>query len=202
MSSEQSITCARRIFDITEHLFRAVGMSIGRRLISAVTAMMVIRQICGLRGRLLALEARFLAGTLPVRKPVVEGAIRASAGHVRGGMAGGEAVGLPRGYAWLCALVPSDAAAYAEHIRGVLAEPQMVALLAACPQAVRVLRPLCWMVGIRRAEYAPRVGAVAGDVSVPVRKGSAVPTPAAVVVEDGLRRSFPIGMEWLGFIPG
>jgi hypothetical protein len=60
-----------------------------------------------------------------------------------------------RKFAWLCPLVPSWAAGHASQMRVVLAEPEMQALLSACPQAIRVLRPLCFMLGIAPADYIP-----------------------------------------------
>ena len=158
--------------------------------------MRVIRRIHGIRGRLLALEARFLAGRVVTRGPVGRAAVTTTrATPVRQG----ELV-FPRRFAWLCGLVPSDAACYAEHLRVVLAEPGMVALLAACPQAIRVVAPLCWMVGISRADYVPgeRVPCV---VTAPADNAP----PARVVVEVDAASQVALaapGMGWVRFIPG
>ena len=151
MSFEGPPSGARRLFDIAEALCRAVGNAIRPGFIDAVLAMIVVRRIMRVRGLLLAIEARFLAGVV-LRSPRAAGA---AAVGVTARAAGPAAVRLPRGFAWLCPLVPSYAATYAQHLRILLAEPEMVALLAACPQAVRVLRPLCWMVGIAQAEWVP-----------------------------------------------
>jgi hypothetical protein len=55
---------------------------------------------------------------------------------------------LPQGFAWLVKLVP-EAAAYGSQLQFLLAEPEMAALLAAAPAALRrPLRSLCRMLGV------------------------------------------------------
>ena len=55
---------------------------------------------------------------------------------------------LPRGVAWLIKLVP-EAAAHASRLRSLLADPEMLALLAAAPAPMRrPLRSLCHMLGV------------------------------------------------------
>ena len=56
---------------------------------------------------------------------------------------------LPRRFAWLLPLVPGEAAAYGSQLQHLLADPDMAALIAAAPQAGRLLRPLCRMLGVR-----------------------------------------------------
>ncbi|MBV8524686.1 MAG: hypothetical protein JOY71_21645 [Acetobacteraceae bacterium] len=55
---------------------------------------------------------------------------------------------LPARFGWLIRLVPG-AAVYGSQVQYLLADPEMVALLADVPQAGRILRPLCRMLGIR-----------------------------------------------------
>ncbi len=55
---------------------------------------------------------------------------------------------LPRGFAWLVRRVPQAAAA-ASQLQHLLADPAMADLLASAPQAGRLLRPLCQMLGVR-----------------------------------------------------
>ena len=50
---------------------------------------------------------------------------------------------LPRRFGWLVVAGKHEAACYGSQLQTVLNEPEMVALLAASPQARRVLRPLC-----------------------------------------------------------
>jgi hypothetical protein len=51
------------------------------------------------------------------------------------------------GFAWLVRLVPGTAA-YGSQLQYLVATPEMTALLAAAPQAGRILRPLCRMLGV------------------------------------------------------
>ncbi len=59
-------------------------------------------------------------------------------------------------------MVPCEAACFAGQLRTVLAEPEMVALLEASPQARRALAPLCRMLGIEASVIAGR-----GENAVP-----------------------------------
>jgi hypothetical protein len=56
--------------------------------------------------------------------------------------------GLPTKFCWLILLVPYHAACIAGQVRHLLMDPEMAALFAAAPQAGRIFRPLCRMLGI------------------------------------------------------
>ena len=55
--------------------------------------------------------------------------------------------GLPQGFAWLARLAPSILPLRGQMCH-LLSDPELAALLAAAPQAGRILRPLCRMLGI------------------------------------------------------
>ncbi|MBV8524762.1 MAG: hypothetical protein JOY71_22035 [Acetobacteraceae bacterium] len=80
---------------------------------------------------------------------------------------------LPGGFGWLIRLVPG-AAVYGSQVQYLLADPEMAALLASAPQAGRILRPLCRMLGVR-----PGPGLLA-----PART---LPASTAPAEADGLR---------------
>ena len=61
---------------------------------------------------------------------------------------------LPSKFAWLVRLVP-EAACYGSQLRHLLTEPEMAALLAASPQARRLLRPLCRMLAVAPPAAVP-----------------------------------------------
>jgi hypothetical protein len=212
--SEFVPTCARRIFDIVGALCLAVGNAIRPGFIQATMAMLVCRRIMRVRGLLLGLEARFLAGTLkscPGRGAgrVVPAGLVASVDlglPVVPRRVGCLPAGVPRRFAWLCVLVPGEAACFAGQLRVVLAEPGMAALLAACPQAVRIVRPLCWMLGIARADFVPGERVVVAAVDCAGDDNSVVacrPEPAVTDVENAARfaEAAP-GWGWVRFIPG
>ena len=67
-------------------------------------------------------------------------------------------------FGWLVRAVGYEAAGFGSQLRAVLETPEMVALLAACPEAGRVLRPLCRALAIETEVLRPvaqtRVGSV------------------------------------------
>jgi hypothetical protein len=77
------------------------------------------------------------------------------------------------------------AAGFGLQLRTVLETPEMVALLQACPQAVRILRPLCRMLAIETQVLRP--GAAVVERPKRVRKPRAkvdlgrVPIPRGVM---------------------
>jgi len=101
--------------------------------------------------RLAALAARAAAGRALTRRPRSRHvapptpARRAPAPWPR----------LPRKFAWLVRLVP-EAACYGPQLHHLLSEPEMAALLAASPQARRLLRPLCRMLAVAPPHAAPQ----------------------------------------------
>lgn len=54
---------------------------------------------------------------------------------------------MPHASRWLVRLVPGAAASLSQ-LEALLREPEMAALLAADPRLGRILRPLCWMLGV------------------------------------------------------
>jgi hypothetical protein len=86
--------------------------------------------------RFAALLAAFRAGKLRASRPHAPGA--PWSGQPR----------LPGGFGWLVRRCGWQAACYGSQLRQLLAEPEMVALLRASPQAVRMFRPLCRMLAI------------------------------------------------------
>jgi hypothetical protein len=198
MNSDDSYTSARRFAVITEALCRAVGNAIARGFITVAMAIVVCRRIQGVRSRLLARESRFLAGTLRTEvtmraeRAVVAGATRPLQDW------------LPRRFAWLCVMVPSEAASYASQLRVVLADPDMVALLGSCPQAVKIVRPLCRMLGIAPEDFMPRADR---PLRVDAVKDEPCPAPspavvAAFVPAPACPAQVMVGLGWLRFIPG
>lgn len=62
---------------------------------------------------------------------------------------------LPAGHGWLIRAIPHEAAAYAAQLETLLAEPAVAGLLATCPAAGRILRPLARMLGLPAATPKP-----------------------------------------------
>ena len=55
---------------------------------------------------------------------------------------------------WLVRLMPGTAASRSQ-LEALLRDPEMAALLAADPRLGRILRPLCWMLGVHRSLAPP-----------------------------------------------
>jgi hypothetical protein len=131
--------------------------------------LLICQRVRRVEGRIVRMLARFQAGRLRVSATT-----RVGGGSLAGTRVVGGAAQLPRGFAWLLPLVPCAAANYAAQLRITLATPEMVALLAAAPQARRVLGPLCRMLGIEASVL-----------------GAAVAGPADGVVSDGVKAVTP-----------
>ncbi len=94
-------------------------------------------------GRLDRLVAHFRAGTLPTKRP-------SRARHPRPQPTSRRdqpPLRLPRGHAWLVRLIQRTAQ-FGGPIEALINSPEGAALLAAAPQAGRIFRPLCRMLGI------------------------------------------------------
>jgi hypothetical protein len=63
---------------------------------------------------------------------------------------------LPAGRAWLVHAIPYEAAALACQLESLLAEPGVAELLAACPSAGGILRPIAHMLGLRIPALQPK----------------------------------------------
>lgn len=81
---------------------------------------------------------------------------------------------LPRRFGWLVAMGGNEAACYGSQLQALLADPEMAAFVAACPQARRVLRPVC------RALCVDLPWVVAPVVAGAVRDGGRVVRPRAM----------------------
>jgi hypothetical protein len=97
--------------------------------------------------RFAALVAKWQAGTLPaVRPPRKRPASERVARPIL-------KVVLPRGFMWFRKLFPDTATPFAGTLSHHLHDPDMAALVAAAPQAGRILRPMCRMVGLKPPPY-------------------------------------------------
>lgn len=104
----------------------------------------------------------------------------------RGSAGGKPPAPLPSGRAWLVVALRHNAANFASQLNHLLSEPQAAALVAASPQAARILRPLCHILGItpacvpllprRRARPKPPAPTPSRPAQAPSRPEPAAPT--------------------------
>ena len=129
---------------------------------SAALNVLLGRRLCEISGRMERLIARFEAGKLwrckarvVLERVLVEVVPRVSARV------------WPTRFAWLVVLGAWGVAGCGGQLRIVLERPEMVALLLASPQAVRILTPLCRMLAVERSVLRPRVEGEVAVVRVP-----------------------------------
>ncbi len=134
MNTIQTLTITDRLVLSLDGLCRAVAARAAGRAMAEWMIIMVWQRVRRVRIQMERLLLRFQQGRLPVRRSPRSGGRRTSRPR--------SAQVLPRGFAWLLPMVPSEAACFAGQIRTVLADPEMVALLEAAPQARRLLAPL------------------------------------------------------------
>jgi hypothetical protein len=121
-------------------LQRAAATCAGRDHAIAPLVNLLLARIRRLTNRFNALIARLAAGqpAAPYR-PRTRPARAAPPAEI---------LRLPRDYFWLIRLLPYEAAGYGSQLQAMLADPQTAALLAAAPEAGRILRPLCRLLAI------------------------------------------------------
>jgi len=137
-----------------------------RGFLSTALVLLVYRRLGGVCREMEGLAARFRAGTLRrvvgrasvAARVVVEGDRRPLVERV-----------WPGRFGWLVRAASWQAAGYGCQLEAVLRQPEMVALLAASPQAARVLRPVCRMLAIDPALLRPLLPGEVAPVA-PVRE--------------------------------
>jgi hypothetical protein len=142
---------ADRFALLIEGLCRALAARSAGGALAGSLIILIWGRLSRMAVRFSRLAARCHAGRLPPR-PVRRRPARSGPPPAR----------LPKNFAWLVRLVP-QAAAGASQLQHLLATPELAALVAAAPQAGRILRPLCRMLGVRPPpgplDHAPRTGA-------------------------------------------
>ncbi len=129
---------SRRLTLIIEALRRIIAARAGRDRAAVPIVLLVWPYLHRLAARFEALARRVRAGGGAVATPRTRPARLAPPRSPPR---------LPRGLAWLIRLAP-DAAQLGGQVRHLLADPELACLLATAPQAGRILRPLCRMLGI------------------------------------------------------
>ena len=136
---------------VLRNLRGAVGGFCGRGVVSHALGLLLVARLGMVILRMERMTARFVAGR----------------GWLAGTRAGGTRAATlpvarvwPGGFCWLVRMAGWQSAGYGSQLRAVLETPEMVALLAASPGALRVLRPVCRMLGIETSLLRPGVVAV------------------------------------------
>ena len=117
-------------------ILRGILAALGMWRVQPGVARVLYGKINGTFDRIERLLVRFRAGRLWRLKP------RATAQR-RTERVAGRGPALPRRFGWLVIAGRHQAAGFGLQLQTVLSTPEMTALLAASPQAGRILRPLC-----------------------------------------------------------
>ena len=178
-----------------------VGMWGWKRFLSQPLVMLLYRRLGEIDRAVARLLARFQAGHVMTRAArsfrVVDDVSDAAAVPV----ARAERV-WPLEFGWLVRRAAHEAAIFEGQLRIALGQPEMVALLAACPQARRVLVPLCRMLAVDTAILRPRVEGAVFPVLVKrvrVRRAAApveswrIPLPRGILPVRRRRGGFEFG---------
>ena len=132
-----------------------------------------------MRVRLERLIRLWRAGRLPKQRAP-------RAGMARGGVCTSLSV-LPRAPAWLVAAV-AEAAGFGAQLEQMLTQDECVEFLAAVPQARRILRPLCRMLGVGvKPAKRPRARPVWARPVWALPRAAPGPAPAGLVLGPGGR---------------
>jgi len=160
-------------------ILRGILAALGMWRVEPKPAMVLYNRISGIFGRIERLLVRFRAGRL-WRVTQKGAAQRRSALRT-------PAIALPRRFGWLVQAGGHQAAGFGLQLQTVLNTPEMTALLAASPQAGRILRPLCRALAMEvpGVSEAPRQRANAGRPKRP-RKPRPKPEPFKIPLPRGV----------------
>jgi hypothetical protein len=175
MNTPPSCPPAEGLATLVLWLSRAVmaqtGWGMGSQMIT-----LIIARLRGIKQRFADLAARVAAGRYVARRP-------AAAPRKRPGQQPPQNK-LPQKFGWLLPL-EAQAVVYRSQLQYLLRDPEMAALLAAAPVPMgRVLRPLCWMLGLTPPPILARP-----RKPRPPRPASAKPEPPAPSPSDSRPRT-------------
>jgi hypothetical protein len=123
-------------------LCRGLTVSLPQNWGNAALALSAWTRLRRLLGRFAALVAVVEAGRIPAARRTTQAAARPRLGA--------PAVRMPGGSGWLLRLAPAlETRIGLGRVESLLGDPELRALLAHAPQAGRILRPLCHMLGIK-----------------------------------------------------
>jgi hypothetical protein len=166
-------------------LCRAVGVDAHTRRMEAALAWAIWNRVRLLGERLIALAARVEAGRAARRRKSTPHPDPLAQGERE--KAGGSGISLPRGFGWIRGVLPNTGQ-FAGVLAYFLGDPEVVALVGKAPQAGRILRALCHLLGVTVPEFLQRrAGCAVSAVAPP----TPVPSPVEAEGEDTSHRPPP-----------
>jgi hypothetical protein len=194
MSAAPSNTLTSQFAWLFEGLCKVIGAEAYKRRIEAALAWAVWNRVRLLGERFLAVAARARSARLHPRShpptpsaqpaPVIPRPLERDGPDKRPAPpAGPSAAGLPREFGWVRRVLP-ETAQFAGVLAWLLRDPETAALVEVAPEAGRILRPLCRLLGVRPPEFLRREYVPACPPPPPEAeqndRGAAVAAPAPV----------------------
>ena len=190
------ITLPDRLAGILLWLRETIAAYASRHRATAPMVLVVWPYLNRLASRFASLAARVRAGEAMVARAPAR--LRAAPATPR--LRPRPPLALPQGFAWLLRLAPTTVPLRSQ-VCHWLGDPELAALLAAAPQALRILRPLCWMLGIGPESgqppglfappAPPPAPARAKPAPQPCEAPSTLPNPPAPQPPPRKRRALP-----------
>jgi hypothetical protein len=159
-------------------ILRGLMAALGGLGLDAVRAVAMHRRVSQVAGKIERMLVRFRAGRLwrvSQRSRRVAGAIRRRRIDT-----------LPRRFGWLVQAGGYRAAGFGSQLQTVLNAPEMAALLAASPQAVRLLKPLCRALAVEMPGCAAPQTTEPKAAPIRRRKPRARPEPFRIPLPRGV----------------
>jgi hypothetical protein len=138
---------------LLDELCKVIGADAHKRQVEAALAWAIWNHVRMLGERLIALIERAQAGRLRVRRS--EAGMRGDRAEPRPAGVAHVPGGLPQDFGWMPRMLPQTAQ-FADVLSLLLRDRETVALVAQAPEAARILRPLCEMLGVKAPEYLRR----------------------------------------------
>jgi hypothetical protein len=157
-------------------ILHGLRAALGGWRLEARLGILLHRRVGEVSGRIERMLLRFRAGKLWRRTA-------RTAQVVRHGKAAGDEPSLPRRFGWLVKIGGYRAAGYRAQLEMALQAPEMAALLAAAPQAARIMRPLCRALALEWPEPPPKPEKTK---TIRVRKPRPKPEPFRIPLPRGV----------------
>ena len=182
MDSTPTLSAPDTISANLRMILRGILAALGMWRVEPALACVLFNRISGTFGRIERILQRFRAGRLWRRTPrdVVR---KPSAGRKR-------SIIMPRRFGWLVQAGKHQAAAFGLQLQTVLTTPEMSKLLAASPQARRILRPLCRALAVELpalADTACKAPAERGETRRRGCRPRTTPEPWRIPLPRGVR---------------
>ena len=179
MDSSPSLSASETVSANLRMILRGLLAALGAWKVEPRLAFVLYRRISETFDRIERMLVRLRAGKLWRVTQRVQAQRRC-------GRVAGRGLALPRRFGWLAQAGGYQAAAFGSQLQTELNTPEMVALLAACPQAGRILRPLCRALAMQWPGKTTKAATKCGKTKRRIRPPRAKPEPFKIPLPRGV----------------